>query len=146
MRGQAGPEWSLGKWSEVGKIHERVTFKALAWLLERIRHVDDNLRSWQTIDTPENHLTCERCAPRAPELRWVQSNKKVVAIEDPVQAGEYERRLKGRPSPFVTTLEAFRQWYWICESRDQHPFFASSSGNAPTHQGSYWSYNLELAP
>jgi len=107
MQGQAGPEWSLGKWSEVGKIHERVTFKALAWLLERIRHVDDSLRSWQTIDTPEKHLTCERCAPKAPELRWVQSNKKVVAVEDPVQAGEYERRLKGRPSPFVTLLKLF---------------------------------------
>lgn len=29
----------------------------------------------------------------------------MVAIEDPVQAGEYERRLKGRPSPFVTRLK-----------------------------------------
>ena len=105
LLGQAGPEWSLGKWSEIDKIHERVTFKALAWLLERIRHVDDNLRSWQTINTPEHYLSCERCAPRAPELRWVQSNKKVVAIEDPIQAGEYERRLKGRPSPFVTQLK-----------------------------------------
>lgn len=105
LQGQTGPEWTLGKWSEVDKIHERVTFKALAWLLERIRHVDDNLLTWQTVITPDHHLSCERCAPTAPELRWVQSNKKVVAIEDPVQAGEYERRLKGRPSPFVTRLK-----------------------------------------
>ncbi len=31
-------------------------------------------------------------------------NKKVVPVEDPVEAGEFERRLKKRPSPFVTQL------------------------------------------
>lgn len=105
LRGQAGAEWCRGKWGEVDKIHERLTFKALAWLLERIRHVDDKLRSWQSIDASEDHLNCERCAPAVPELRWVQNGKKVVAVEDPVQAGEYERRLKRRPSPFVTQLK-----------------------------------------
>lgn len=105
LRGQAGSEWPRNKWAEVDKIHERITFKALAWLLERIRHVDDKLRAWQHVDAPEDHLNCERCAPRAPELHWIQSAKKVVAIEDPVQAGEYECRLKRRPSPFVTQLK-----------------------------------------
>ncbi len=32
-------------------------------------------------------------------------NKKVVAVEDTVEAGEYERRLKRRPNPFVTQLK-----------------------------------------
>ncbi|KAJ3514723.1 hypothetical protein NLJ89_g2214 [Agrocybe chaxingu] len=105
LRGQAGPEWSCGKWLEVDKIHERGTFKSLAWLLERIRQVDDSLHDWQEVETPESHLNCERCAPTAPELHWVFRDKKFVAVEDPVQAGEYERRLKSRPSPFVTQLK-----------------------------------------
>jgi hypothetical protein len=37
-------------------------------------------------------------------VKWTQINKKIVAVEDPVDAGEYERRLKRRPSPFVTQL------------------------------------------
>ncbi|KAF8967596.1 hypothetical protein BDZ97DRAFT_1903203 [Flammula alnicola] len=105
LRGQAGPEWPRGKWEEVDKIHERGTFKALAWLLERIRHVDDSFRSWQQIDSTEDHSNCERCAPTAPQLRWVQSKNKMVPVEDSIQAGEYERRLKSRPSPFVTQLK-----------------------------------------
>ncbi|KDR80696.1 hypothetical protein GALMADRAFT_241095 [Galerina marginata CBS 339.88] len=105
LRGQAGPEWPRGTWADVDKIHERSTFKSLAWLLERIRHVDDHYQSWQEIDNIEGHSNCERCAPSAPQLRWVQSGKKIVAVEDPVQAGEYERRLKRRPSPFVTQLK-----------------------------------------
>lgn len=105
LRGQAGPEWPADDWKEVDKIHERGTFKALAWLLERIRHVDDSLSSWQSIDGSNHHNNCERCAPSAPQLRWVQTGKKMVAIEDSIQAGEYERRLKGRPNPFVTELK-----------------------------------------
>ena len=105
LRGQAGPEWPQGKWTDVDKVHERSTFKSLAWLLERIRHVDENFHSWQNVEALEGHFNCERCAPTAPELRWVQSSKKMIAVEDPVQAGEYERRLKRRPSPFVTQLK-----------------------------------------
>jgi hypothetical protein len=88
----------------VDKVHERGTFKALAWVLERIRHIDDGLRSWQPVDVADHHLDCTRCAPIAPKLRWRQIGKKIAPVEDPVQAGEYERRLKSRPSPFVTQL------------------------------------------
>lgn len=92
-------------WKEVDKVHERSTFKALAWLLERIRHVDDNFSSWQMVNMPEDHSNCERCAPAAPKLQWTQVNKKFIPVEDHVQAGEYERSLKRRPSPFVTQLK-----------------------------------------
>ncbi|KAF9454298.1 hypothetical protein P691DRAFT_845153 [Macrolepiota fuliginosa MF-IS2] len=104
LRNQAGAEWPKGEWREVDKVHERGTFKALAWILERVRHVDDSLRSWQRIDTTDHHLDCERCAPTAPKLRWLQVGKKPTPVEDPVQAGEYERQLKRRPNPFVTQL------------------------------------------
>ena len=105
LRDQAGPEWPRGKWADVDKVHERSTFKSLAWLLERIRHVDDNFHAWQNVEDLDGHFNCERCAPTAPELRWVQTSKKIVAVEDSVQAGEYERRLKRRPSPFLTQLK-----------------------------------------
>lgn len=106
LHGQAGPEWPRGMWQEVDKVHERSTFKALAWLLERVRHVDDRLISWQNVDAIEHQSSnCERCAPAAPKLQWVQSGRKVIPVEDPVQAGEYERQLKRRPSPFTTQLK-----------------------------------------
>jgi len=104
LRGQAGSEWSRGDWKEVDKVHERSAFQGLAWLLERVRHVDEKLTTWQTVTTAEGITNCERCAPTAPILQWVSVGKKTVAVEDPVQAGEYERRLKARPSPFVTQL------------------------------------------
>ena len=105
LQNQAGAEWPRGEWKEVDKVHERGTFQALAWVLERIRHVDDGLREWQQVDGTDHHLDCRRCAPIVPSLRWVQVGKKIQPVEDPVQAGEYERRLKTRPSPFVTQLK-----------------------------------------
>ncbi|KAG6861443.1 hypothetical protein C0995_016534 [Termitomyces sp. Mi166 len=105
LRGQASPEWPRGTWKEVDKIHERGTFKALAWLLERVRHVDEKFVDWHEVATSTELSNCERCAPTAPALEWTQIGKKIVAVEDPVQAGEYERRLKRRPSPFLTELK-----------------------------------------
>jgi hypothetical protein len=105
VRSQAGSEWPRGEWSEVDKVHERGTFKALAWLMERIRHVDDQFSSWQTVQMPSELSNCERCAPSAPTIAWSKSNKKMIAIENSVEAGAYERSLKRRPSPFVTQLK-----------------------------------------
>ncbi|OCH91470.1 hypothetical protein OBBRIDRAFT_812104 [Obba rivulosa] len=103
---RAGPEWPRGAWKEVDKIHERVTFKALAWLVERIRNVDDHFSEWQDAGVFGDHANCERCAPSPPILRWAKGEKnRIKAIEDTVQAGEYERRLKRRPAPFVTQLK-----------------------------------------
>ncbi|KAH9930325.1 uncharacterized protein B0H18DRAFT_1093698 [Fomitopsis serialis] len=102
---QAGPEWPRGTWKEVDKVHERVTFKALAWLIERIRNVGDRFSDWHDAELPSGHVNCERCAPTAPSLLWTKVKKRVVAIEDTAQAGEYERNLKRRPAPFVTQLK-----------------------------------------
>ncbi|KAF7770424.1 hypothetical protein Agabi119p4_6398 [Agaricus bisporus var. burnettii] len=105
LQNQTGSEWSREEWREVDKVHERGTFKALAWILERVRHVDDELRSWQHVDATAHHSRCERCAPAAPKHRWLQVGKKVSPVEDPIEAGEYERSLKMRPNPFVTQLK-----------------------------------------
>ncbi|PCH36338.1 hypothetical protein WOLCODRAFT_166855 [Wolfiporia cocos MD-104 SS10] len=102
---QAGSEWPRGAWKEVDKVHERVTYKALAWLTERIRDVGDRFNSWQDTTVVDDHANCERCAPSAPGLRWTKVKKRITAIEDTAQAGEYERSLKRRPAPFVTQLK-----------------------------------------
>ncbi|KAJ7066529.1 hypothetical protein C8F01DRAFT_1123601 [Mycena amicta] len=103
---QAGPQWPRNTWGEVDKVHERSVFRSLAWLLERVRHISNNFDgSWQEVHLPHDGENCKRCAPTPPQIQWVQSKKKMVALEDPVQAGEYERRLKLRPSPFVTQLK-----------------------------------------
>ncbi|KAI6096979.1 hypothetical protein EDD16DRAFT_1670323 [Pisolithus croceorrhizus] len=49
-------------------LNERGTFRALAWLLERIRHVDDNLKQWQPLTMPEELSHCQRCAPALPTI------------------------------------------------------------------------------
>ncbi|EGN96836.1 hypothetical protein SERLA73DRAFT_93465 [Serpula lacrymans var. lacrymans S7.3] len=101
----AGPEWPRGEWREVDKVHERGTFKALAWLMERIRHVDGHFSDWQAVEMPQQLGHCERCAPNTPTIKWKKTGKKVSAIEDSIEAGQYERNLKLRPSPFVTQLK-----------------------------------------
>lgn len=105
IRTQAGSEWPRDEWKEVDKVHERGTFKALAWLMERIRHVDDHFSSWQTIKMPAELENCERCAPSAPTIAWCKVGKKMVAVENSIEAGAYERSLKRRPSPFVIQLK-----------------------------------------
>lgn len=105
LHSQAGSEWPKGSWQEVEQIYERATFRALSWLLERIKVVDGSFNTWQAAELPEDHSNCERCAPLAPSLRWIKRGKKVVPVEDSAEAGEYERRLKRRPTPFVTQLK-----------------------------------------
>ena len=104
LHSQAGPEWPKGAWKEVEQIYERATFRSLSWLLERIKVVDGSFTAWQEVELLEDHSNCERCAPLAPSLRWIKQGRKVMAIEDSAEAGEYERRLKRRPAPFVTQL------------------------------------------
>ncbi|EIW79421.1 hypothetical protein CONPUDRAFT_107802 [Coniophora puteana RWD-64-598 SS2] len=100
-----GEEWPRGEWREVDKVHERGTFKALAWLLERTRDVQDQFTDWQHAEVPHDLENCPRCAPQSPTVKWKIKGKKVSAIEDSREAGRYERDLKRRPSPFVTRLK-----------------------------------------
>lgn len=105
MEAREGDIWPTDNlWKEIDKVHERVTYQGLAWLTERVRRID-SLAEWMTVDLPCNTIDCERCAPVTPSLRWVRKqDKKWHPIEDPVQAGSYEQRMKNRPSPFVTQL------------------------------------------
>ncbi|KAI0701486.1 hypothetical protein BC835DRAFT_1303658 [Cytidiella melzeri] len=105
LPGQTGTEWPIGTWREVDKVHERGTFKALAWLTERVRS-DNHFEDWQEAHLHGSQEDCERCAPTPPGIKWAKNDKrKIVAIEDTAQAGAYERALKRRPAPFVTQLK-----------------------------------------
>ncbi len=105
LRDQAGAEWPRGKWMEVDKVHERLTFKSLAWLLERAKSNVEKFDVWTNVCLPDGFNQCGRCAPAAPSIRWMKLDKKIRAIEDTSQAGAYERALKNRPTPFVTQLK-----------------------------------------
>lgn len=105
LHSQAGPEWPVGAWKEVDKVHERLTFKALAWLTERVKNEEDFI-DWQEVPSESTHHDCSRCAPPAPAIGWARNEKrKIVPVEDAAQAGAYERALKRRPAPFVTQLK-----------------------------------------
>ena len=92
-------------WKEVDRIRERSTFRALAWLTERVRN-DENFIDWQEASLPEHFDRCERCAPTTPAIMWTRNQKnRIVAVEDTLGAGKYERDLKRRPAPFVTQLK-----------------------------------------
>ncbi|CCM02539.1 uncharacterized protein FIBRA_04641 [Fibroporia radiculosa] len=132
LHDQAGPEWPRGSWREVDRVHERGTFKALAWLMERIRNVGDRFGDWQDSQVSKSHDHCERCAPTAPKLRWTKVKKRVVAIEDKAQAGEYERSLKRRPAPFVTQLKLEENGDW-----EDHNVMAVDHRLHPRRQNTY---------
>jgi hypothetical protein len=105
LHGELRSTWVKGDWFEVDKVHERATFKQLAWLFENIPSVGERFSAWQTIHLPTEFHHCSACAPVPPTLSWAQGKgKKMIGIENVVEAGEYERRLKRRPSPFVTQL------------------------------------------
>lgn len=74
-------------------------------MTERVKNIEGAFSDWKTVATSDLQSSCERCAPHAPALRWTKIGTKISAFEDSHQAGEYERRLKGRPSPFVTQLK-----------------------------------------
>ncbi|KAL1674064.1 hypothetical protein EV122DRAFT_269869 [Schizophyllum commune] len=115
MQASSAMDWPQGDWRTVDKIHERTVFKATAWLFERSRSMSDMFNQWQPVacDHPGR---CDRCAPKSPAIHWIPARgKKMVAIEDAAEAGEYERRLKRRPSPFV--IQWKRDEAGLCQLR-----------------------------
>ena len=95
LHAQAGPEWSVGAWKEVDKVHERLTFKSLAWLTERVRN-DDDFKDWQEVASNGAHEDCTRCAPRAPAIRWAKNEKKKRCLLSAMSRSTKTRMLAGQ--------------------------------------------------
>lgn len=85
-----------GIWGDIELQHKgKQAFDALAWITERLPPLD-NLRRWSPVALGElvhdgSHTCCTRCAPTPPELSWIVRDTRLVAVEDVVQAGHYER-------------------------------------------------------
>ncbi|KDQ61535.1 hypothetical protein JAAARDRAFT_30985 [Jaapia argillacea MUCL 33604] len=102
----AGMDWPVGTFVEVDKVHERTIFRDFAWMLEPVRTGQEHLQVWQDVEVEEEaDCRCSRCAPAAPAVQWTRVKNKIVPMEDPVEAGQFERSLKVRPAPFVTQVK-----------------------------------------
>lgn len=98
--------WRSGPWMVVDETRERLFYTSFSWLTEKVRSLDAFESKWELLELPEKHVKCQGCAPDEPDLKWmvVKSGRtdKIVPIEDARQAGQYERAMKARVTPFVT--------------------------------------------
>lgn len=99
--------WPVDQWFEIDKLREREYLRLTAWILQRVRDISHEA-VWKEVqlssDFQDQGCRCERCAPTPPTINWYKKEKgrgsDVKAIEDPRQAGPFERALKARPAPF----------------------------------------------
>ena len=105
--GSARQLWpkSEGEWLQVDlEHHAATTFRALAWLTERIQ-LPPTLSSWMPI-SDNDCRPCQRCAPSPPAIQWLHfKNRPPAPVENEQQAGPYEQALKKRPAPFTVQLK-----------------------------------------
>ena len=98
--------WHSGPWVVVDENNERLVYASFSWLTEKARGLDGFLRKWRPLVLPDQHITCQNCAPDPPDLKWrlaqAGQTRKIMPYEDPRQAGQYERAMKSRAAPFVT--------------------------------------------
>lgn len=97
--------WSSARntWAEIDLKHKgKQAFESLAWITERLPRLS-HMKQWTEVAS-KHDLSCARCAPPRPELSWMIRGNRLVAVEDVVQAGEYERAMKARPAPVVAQI------------------------------------------
>ena len=101
--------WQVGRWTIIDQRSERQIAAALAWLLSRVMtlgNFDDNWRKFNPPPLlPDNYRQCLTCVPESPKIMWTCSRSskqnKIIPYEDGREAGEFERRIKARPTPFM---------------------------------------------
>ena len=106
-------EWPMGRWGLIPLTRSKAAFGSIAWITERLT-LPESCTGWSALLHPKalaawsaGRSPCEACAPQMPKLEWVAASRsKIVAVEDPVQAGAYEQRLKRRPPAFVVERRA----------------------------------------
>ncbi|KAJ3065360.1 hypothetical protein HDU98_011270 [Podochytrium sp. JEL0797] len=109
--------WSRKGWNEVDLVKTgKEVFEKVAWFSERVE-MPRWVQEWSVMGAESLGLgclvhgtsPCISCAPNEPKILWVPSlkgkSKSFLAIEDPSQAGVYERALKNRPNAFVVQLQ-----------------------------------------
>ena len=115
-----GSVWTSGKWTQVvlsgigaaGNVQRRIA-RQLAFITCRLA-CPTALCEWQPIGggnvlaerVRRGEAACARCAPNAPSRHWVEERGGFAPVEDPYEAGEYERAMKNRPPLFLLQLRA----------------------------------------
>lgn len=92
------------------KARSKTAFKDVKWLTTRVE-IPRVFDAWHEFALPTDILQSapgsspnEVCAPTPPELQFVLVKNKLVARENPAQAGEYEKALKNRPDTFLVQI------------------------------------------
>ena len=101
-----GAGWQVGHWTVMDQRSGRQIAAAFAWLFARVKDLKGFRHDWRPLDShPNGFQNCPVCAPKPPRIMWTCSrtgkNDKIIPYEDGREAGEYERNIKARPSPFI---------------------------------------------
>lgn len=96
--------WQVGRWTIIDQKSDRQVAAEFAWLFARVKDLGDFEDKWRSLGSrPSGYQRCLTCAPDFPKIRWTCSRNgiKIVPYEDGREAGEFERKIKARPAPFL---------------------------------------------
>ena len=98
--------WQVGKWTVIDQRSERQVAAKFAWLFARVKDLGGFHRDWRSLAWhPEDYQRCQVCAPEPPKIMWTCSrggkHDKIIPYEDGREAGNFERKIKARPAPFL---------------------------------------------
>lgn len=98
--------WEVGRWTIIDQKSERQVAAWFAWLFSRVKHLGKFKDRWRYLGhLPSDYQQCMTCVPESPAIMWTCSRgakkTKIIPYEDGRDAGEFERRIKARPAPFL---------------------------------------------
>lgn len=98
--------WRVGHWTTIDQNSGREIAAAFAWLFARVKDLGDFEGGWRSlVPCPSGYRKCLTCAPEPPRIMWTCSRSanedKIIPYEDGREAGNFERKIKARPAPFL---------------------------------------------
>ena len=98
--------WQKGLWTIMNQKSERQVAATFAWLFAQVKDLGGFERGWRSLGSrPIDYHNCPICAPAFPKIMWTclrgSKKDKIVPYEDGREAGNFERKIKVRPSPFL---------------------------------------------
>ena len=98
--------WQVGQWTVMDQRSERQVAAAFAWLFARVKGLGGFDCDWRSLESrPSDYQRCVVCAPNPPRIMWTCTmagkRDKITPYEDGREAGDFERKVKNRPAPFL---------------------------------------------
>ncbi len=98
--------WQVGHWTVMDQKSERKIAAMFAWLFAQVKDLGGFDRNWRSLGPhPPGYHKCQICAPEPPKIMWTCSRgsklDKIIPYEDGREAGNFERKIKARPAPFL---------------------------------------------